>query len=484
MAKSDGRGADATKKAFSSFRPGKKGFKAPTEGLQYVVFNYTNNNNNKNVFVESVKKLSHHIAVSGSIRYEAPTAARAVRTMTAPTFDQPTKPEKQADGAYDELEKDVYMNELKEVKKLQATWASNNQIIFNLFISHCSPEMETKLQGMKTWSEIDETQDGLMLIKLIRDITHKRDETAQAMLDVVRADKELMLCIQSEHMSLTSYLAEFKARVEVIKGAGGKPGLHDAAIKLVCDEKGLTLDALNASGADAANKKAEVEKEATSRYLAALLFDGLSNVKYAELKTDIANQALQGKDAVPKSYDMVLKLASGWRIKASRSVSNNFEPGTAMYQHGDGGGRGGSGGRGRGQGSGRGATSGGAGRGRGQGRGSGGRGAGRGAGRGSAKAAAAKAAAAKDLAARTISAKKVFVPNTLAKKVGVKVVSPKAKVTMTVASSSKKYCAVVAGKLKTLKAGKCVVSFTVQEPKSKKGKQPKAKKTTKTFVVK
>ena len=49
--------------------------------------------------------------------------------------------------------------------------------------------METKLQGMKTWSKIDETQDGLKLIKLIHDITHKRDETAQVMLDVVRADK-------------------------------------------------------------------------------------------------------------------------------------------------------------------------------------------------------------------------------------------------------------------------------------------------------
>ena len=71
------------------------------------------------------------------------------------------------------------MNELKETKKMKALWASNNQVIFNLFISNCPPEMETKLQGMKTWSEIDETQDGLMLIKLVCDITHKRDETAQ-----------------------------------------------------------------------------------------------------------------------------------------------------------------------------------------------------------------------------------------------------------------------------------------------------------------
>ena len=99
-------------------------------------------------------------------------------------------------------------------------------------------------------------------------------------------------------------------------------------------------------------------------------------------------------------------------------------------------------------------------------------------------AAAAAAAAAKDLKARTISVKKSYDPITLAKKVGVKVVSSKAKVTIKVASSSKRYCAVVAGKLKTLKVGKCTVTFTVQEPKPKKGKQPKATNTTKILVVK
>jgi len=90
-------------------------------------------------------------------------------------------------------------------------------------------------------------------------------------------------------MSITYYLAEFKARVDVIKGAGGKPGHHNAAIKLVCEEKGHALAALDVSGADAATKKVEIIKEATDRYLAALLFYGLSNVKHAELKTDIAN---------------------------------------------------------------------------------------------------------------------------------------------------------------------------------------------------
>jgi uncharacterized repeat protein (TIGR02543 family) len=92
-------------------------------------------------------------------------------------------------------------------------------------------------------------------------------------------------------------------------------------------------------------------------------------------------------------------------------------------------------------------------------------------------------AAAADVKARTFSVSKSYGPSTLAKKVGVKV-PPKAKVTMTVASTSKKNCAIVAGYLKTLKAGNCVVTFTVQEAKPAKGKQPKATKTNKTLLVK
>lgn len=83
----------------------------------------------------------------------------------------------------------------------------------------------------------------------------------------------------------------------------------------------------------------------------------------------------------------------------------------------------------------------------------------------------------------TVATKKTYTARTLAKRVGIKIVSPKAHVIMTVASSSKKNCAIVAAKLKTLKAGKCVVTLTVQEPKPAKGKQPKATKTVKTLVI-
>ena len=49
--------------------------------------------------------------------------------------------------------------------------------------------METKLQCMETWGTIDPKQDGLGLIALIRDVTYRCDKTAQAILNIVQAEK-------------------------------------------------------------------------------------------------------------------------------------------------------------------------------------------------------------------------------------------------------------------------------------------------------
>ena len=53
------------------------------------------------------------------------------------------------------------------------------------------------------------------------------------MLGIVQSDKELMIFHQKEYISLTQYLAEFKARNEVVAGAGVKPGKNPAAVNLV-----------------------------------------------------------------------------------------------------------------------------------------------------------------------------------------------------------------------------------------------------------
>lgn len=80
-------------------------------------------------------------------------------------------------------------------------------------------------------------------------------------------------------------------------------------------------------------------------------------------------------------------------------------------------------------------------------------------------------------------ANKAYTAKSLAEQVGLTTVSKKATVSFKVAKSSTKICTKSGTKLKTLKAGNCVITFTVQEPNSKKGKLPKSKKTVKTLAV-
>ena len=92
-------------------------------------------------------------------------------------------------------------------------------------------------------------------------------------------------------------------------------------------------------------------------------------------------------------------------------------------------------------------------------------------------AAAAAAAAAAELASRTISAGKSYSMKALAKRVGVPIVARNASVTVVIANGSKKVCAQSQSKLETSKAGRCVLTFTVQEP------APRALKVTKSLVI-
>lgn len=87
------------------------------------------------------------------------------------------------------------------------------------------------------------------------------------------------------------------------------------------------------------------------------------------------------------------------------------------------------------------------------------------------------------LVSDVVGIKKYFVAKTLATQVGISLISPKATVTLSVASSTRAVCTISNSKLKTLKTGTCKVTFTVQEPAPKKGKKPKATKSLWSFVV-
>ena len=76
----------------------KRPLRPPIERLQHVIFDYNASNNNNNMFVENVKKLSQHIDISGSVRHDTPTVAYSVRTFTDPVFEVPENSKKEYGG--------------------------------------------------------------------------------------------------------------------------------------------------------------------------------------------------------------------------------------------------------------------------------------------------------------------------------------------------------------------------------------------------
>ena len=133
MAKpNDGQSADGGVKSSKrryGFRSDRKTFKSPTESLQHVIFDYSASNNNNNMFVDNVKKLIHHIAVSGAIRYDEPKVTYAVSTLTAPVFEVPPKLKKDYKGGYGKLDLRGYLSKAKEVEQNKNTWTKNNQVV-------------------------------------------------------------------------------------------------------------------------------------------------------------------------------------------------------------------------------------------------------------------------------------------------------------------------------------------------------------------
>jgi hypothetical protein len=63
------------------------------------------------------------------------------------------------------------------------------------------------------------------------------------------------------------------------------------------------------------------------------------------------------------------------------------------------------------------------------------------------------------------------------------VIPSKAKTTVAIAKSSKKYCKVSGGKVVGIKSGPCVATVTVQAPKPKKGKKPAPVKKSVTVQI-
>ncbi len=291
-----------------SFTPKKPFFAAPTQELEHIIFDNTGTAKAASTFNLNIEAISKHIA--NCLKFDGPLAALAMRKLKAPTINFPNDPTDPTNL----IKTTKWQRNFNHTHYQQKWWDKNTQKIYNLVMQHSTPKMKTKLLAMDSWAKTNAAQDRVILLKMIRDICHKKDGSANAttILDLVQMDKDMFLVHQAPTKPLSSYLSKLKGAVDVVKSSDGSPWSHPAATKIVYNKIYSSRNYKTDKNSNSTNYQAAAA-ESQRRYLAALFFHGLSNKAHRDLKKKIHNDTLMGSDTVPHTYDKVLQLADQYK---------------------------------------------------------------------------------------------------------------------------------------------------------------------------
>ena len=348
--------------------PPKPTFRAPTAGHESIYFDPTTGAAR---FNENNERLASHVAVKikgGGI------VAKAVLSFTPPAFEEPEEPD--PDDRRFKILLHKWEQAYSETKKAIASYREAAESAYHLYLQHCTPAMKTKLSSMADWEAVKESQDVVALAKMLRLICHRKgDGQKRGMLELVQAVRAVHLLTMREENRLDEYQGFSQANIEVCEALGVKIGRYEAAADIVLEEQGSSVEKVKAEAAEAqklmlelmssiglkmaeagiaaqlktergqeaeaaaahlkrtaelaelkyqgglaADAKAEAEerleaalKEGATRFKAALLFSGLNNKPYGELKRRVNNDFLAGIDTVPKTEDAVIRRALGFQ---------------------------------------------------------------------------------------------------------------------------------------------------------------------------
>ena len=272
--------------------------------------------------------------VAKGIKHGIKDVVKACNTGRAPTIVEPTEP---APDASVRLQA-TYTYKMSRYLKELDQWEENNSKLYVRFMLHCSPSMETKLESMAGFDTVKDDLDGLGLIKLLRKAYFEQDGTKQAMLEIVEADKRLMLCWQKPGMTIDAYTRDFKAKIDVCEAVGSAIGASDTTTKLVCTTEGEDYgDLVRSDEDDDMITLARMRQLGQDRYLAALHFEGLNKVRYGALQKRVHEAFLiSGNDTMPTRIDRTILMASQHDMERGQDPSApvKTQPGVICAQQG------------------------------------------------------------------------------------------------------------------------------------------------------
>ena len=163
---------------------------------------------------------------------------------------------------------------------------------------------------------------------MIKSICHCQDEPEENNMTLVRFNIELMTSIHWSTETVRSYHERFRHSANVYASNDGQLGMQQKSLyvkrlKQVLQEKGISE--LPDKAADGVEFFKEAVKRTTDEYHACLFIALADGTRFKNLKKNLHNAAVMGRDEYPKTLAAAVNLLEWYQTEAGGASSNQVK---------------------------------------------------------------------------------------------------------------------------------------------------------------
>jgi len=240
--------------------------------------------------------------------------------MKLSTVEKPKPPD---EGDADDVDKQVYYEEVKQYVKEKRTLTKSTRAMFAVVWGQCSPNVVTKLSQLSNVERWKEEGESAKLSKAVQSILMKYEHQKHVLVTLFRQIRFFYAYRQKDNQDLHKYSEVFEIMVDSIDHIGGffihPKFIMELMEKDKLDEKEKQQDDIIKIYDDKAKEKL---------LAIAFIMGGRADV-YSDLVTDLENDFLKGHDSFPDTVTKSYHLMANYGLKRRERSSFGQKSGHA-----------------------------------------------------------------------------------------------------------------------------------------------------------
>lgn len=258
-------------------------------GYEQYVYDVTKNKTS-DAFNNTTRKLAAHVA------HTIPNAGEFRNAMDPDdlgfkTILEPSDPDPNASQV--ELKK--WETRYKKWDSLTNKREEASRAAYAMILAQCSDAVIDRMQTYSTWAGIQDREDVIALLELIRAAIYSGPATKMPTVSYMEAEDEVVCFKQTRRMTNSQYLEMFKGKVEVYEHLNGEPGTSAGRVTAQ-----LVINSIIPE--QATDDQISIARDqARQAYLANRFIKNCDPVRYADRVAGLKISQVEGKDPYPKT---------------------------------------------------------------------------------------------------------------------------------------------------------------------------------------